>query len=307
MTAARAATGAPRTAPTATSSSCPSRPPSSHPRARSGAAGSPRAAARSLDAIDNNAPAVAATVHTSTPGGRGRPAPQAKPGQDGRIPTRSNSPSSSASHPPRSCSRATSPSTPSATELAWTSSPPARPWPAASSAPATPNVNATSDTRSGAGRSGPEPPEQPGLDGGVAEPAKDRPVGVLAQRAARHLADRASGVSTARRRRPRRAGRPPAGAGSGPGGSRPRPGCNRPRWPPAAGSRTPRTGAGTRRSRSPVPSPRCLPNPTTAPSTTRTRVPSAQGQLVCAGSMSTAGSPPPAAAPARPRRRRGRR
>jgi hypothetical protein len=45
---------------------------------------------------------------------------------------------------PWSWSRATSPSTPSATELACTSSPPARP-----------NVNGTSDTKSGAGRRGP--------------------------------------------------------------------------------------------------------------------------------------------------------
>jgi hypothetical protein len=69
-------------------------------------------------------------------------------------PTRSTSPSTSAPRgPPRNWSRATSPSTPSATELAWTSSPPARPRPAARSAPARPRANATSDTRSGAGRS----------------------------------------------------------------------------------------------------------------------------------------------------------
>src|SRR5215217_4298226 len=155
--AARAATGAPRTAPTATSSSRPSLPPSSHPSARSGAGGSPRAAARSLDAIDNSAPVVAATVSTSTPRASWPfSAHSPSPARMAASPTRSNSPSSSAPRgPPRSWSRATSPSTPSATELAWTSSPPARPWPTASSAaPARPNVNATSDTRSGAGRSG---------------------------------------------------------------------------------------------------------------------------------------------------------
>jgi hypothetical protein len=86
VTAARLREGAPSSAPTATSSKRPSRPPSSHPSARSGAGGSPRAAARSLDAIDSSAPAVAATVSTSTPQGVvpvQRPQPQA--GQDGRV------------------------------------------------------------------------------------------------------------------------------------------------------------------------------------------------------------------------------
>jgi hypothetical protein len=157
VTAARAATGAPRTAPTATSSSRPSRPPSSHPSARSGAGGSPRAAAR-----------VLGRHRQQRPGGRGHgqhqhpsgavpvQRPQSKPGQDGRVATRSSTPSSSAPRgPPRSWSRASSPSTPSVTELACTSRAPARPWPAASRAAlARPNVNATSYTRSGAGRSG---------------------------------------------------------------------------------------------------------------------------------------------------------
>jgi hypothetical protein len=87
VTAPRATRGAPSSAPTATSSSRPSRPPSSHPRARSGAGGNPRAAARSLDAIDNNAPVVAATDNTSTPSGAvAVQRPQPKPSQDGRIP-----------------------------------------------------------------------------------------------------------------------------------------------------------------------------------------------------------------------------
>jgi hypothetical protein len=51
-----------------------------------------------LDAIDNSAPVVAATVSTSTPprGGATVQCPQPKPGEDGRVATRSSTPSSSA-------------------------------------------------------------------------------------------------------------------------------------------------------------------------------------------------------------------
>jgi hypothetical protein len=160
--AARATTAAPRTAPTATGSSRPSRPPSSPPQRPLGRRWQPQGGCpvlgrhrqqrlggrgHSQDQHPLGVVAVQGSCSASRSSGSHRSTstsspPQPKPGQVGRV-------TYTVQHPvqqcprgqPRSWSRATSPSTPLATELACTSSPPARPWPAAkSTAPARPNV-----------------------------------------------------------------------------------------------------------------------------------------------------------------------
>jgi hypothetical protein len=186
-------------------------------------------------------------------------------------PTRSSSPSSSAPRgQPRSWSRATSPSTPSATELAWTRRAPARPWPAASSAaPARPNANATSDTRSGGGRSGARTIDSRVDSGRLNRRLTGPSEALLSERRNARFAARASWGCPRPATSSPRAAPPPAGAGSGPGGSRHRPDCGRLRWLPGVGGRTPRPRAGTRGSRSPArpgacrrrPRPRSPPGP----------------------------------------------
>jgi hypothetical protein len=206
--------------------------------------------------------------------------------------TRSSTPSSNAPRgPPRSCNRATSPSTPSATEAAWTSSAPARPRPAPSSAaPPRPSTNATSDTRSGAGRSGASAIDSRLDRGRLSRRLTGPSMSLPSERRSAALAARTSvGVSTSCHQHP--AGR--ATARSGRARAR-RVTAPANVWSPSAATCRwqPNTSGGSRKApQSMAGSSRCLPNATAAPSTTCTLQPSCQAARSGAGSTSTAGSP----------------
>src|SRR5918996_143601 len=153
--AVRAAGGSPSTDRTAMMRSRPSRPPSSHPIRRSDGGSRPSAATRSFVAIESIAPELAATTRTTVTAGD-VPVSMAQipsAAQMAASPRRSRTPSRSAPRgPARSCSRATSPSTPSRIEQSWTRIPPATPSPEARNAAASsPTTNATADSRSGSG------------------------------------------------------------------------------------------------------------------------------------------------------------